>query len=73
MITYTTSGMLCGATQLQLGVLAPSLRPVDTRTFDGSRTAEALARQRALKMAPDGITLLAGASASSLGMRVSGL
>jgi len=48
--------MLCGATQLQLGVLVPSRRPVDTRTFDGSRTAEAQARQRALRMAPDGIT-----------------
>lgn len=29
-------GMLRGATQLQLGALAPSLHPVDTRALDDS-------------------------------------
>ena len=41
-ISFTTLRMLRGATQLQLGAFAPSLRPVDTRALDGSHAAEAL-------------------------------
>jgi hypothetical protein len=44
MILLTTLGCCAGATKLQLGALAPSLRPVDTHAFDDHRAAEAPVR-----------------------------
>ena len=48
--------MLRGATQLQLGAVAPSHRPVRRRALDGRQAAEALPDQRPFRIAPGGMT-----------------